>query len=73
MYGPPQADILANLLLAKRLAPHGYWQTKTTTGLWANDTLPVTFSLVVDDLGVKYEGLTNAHHLINALKQHYTV
>jgi hypothetical protein len=31
------------------------------------------FSLVVDDFGVKYEGLANAHHLINALEQHYTV
>jgi hypothetical protein len=73
MYGLPQAGILANLLLAKRLAPHGYRQTKFTPGLWAHDTLPVTFSLVVDDFGVKYEGLANAHHLINALEQHYTV
>jgi hypothetical protein len=28
---------------------------------------------MVDDFGVKYEGLANAHHLINALEQHYTV
>jgi hypothetical protein len=28
---------------------------------------------VVDDFGVKYEGLANAHHLINALEQHYAV
>jgi hypothetical protein len=75
MYGLPQAGILANLLLAKRPAPHGYRQTKTKTtpGLGAHDTIPVTFSLVVDDFGVKYEGLANAHHLINALEQHYTV
>jgi hypothetical protein len=56
MYGLPQAGILANLLLAKRLAPHGYRHTNSTPGLWAHDTLPVTFSLVVDDFGVKYEG-----------------
>jgi hypothetical protein len=73
MYGLPKAGILANLLLAKRLAPHGYRQTKPTPGLWAHDTLPVTFSLVVDDFGVKYEGLANAHHLIDALEQHYNV
>jgi hypothetical protein len=73
MYGLHQAGILANLLLAKRLAPHGYRQTKSTPGLWAHDTLPVTFSLVVDDFGVKYEGLANAHHLIDALEQHYTI
>jgi hypothetical protein len=73
MYGLPQAGILANHILAKRLAPHGYRQTKTTPGLWAHDTLPITFSLVVDDFGVKYEGRENVHHLINALEQHYTV
>jgi hypothetical protein len=73
MYGLPQAGILTNLLLTKRLAPHGYRQTKTTPGLWTHDTLPVTFSLVVDDVGVKYEGLANSHHLINALEQHYKV
>jgi hypothetical protein len=73
MYGLHQAGILANLLLAKRLAPHGYRQTKSTPGLWAHDTLPVTFSLAVDDFGVKYEGLANAHHLIDALEQHYTI
>jgi hypothetical protein len=73
MYGLPQAGILANLLLAERLAPHGYRQTKTTPGLWAHDTLPFTFSLFIYDFGVKYEGLANAHPLINALEQHYTV
>jgi hypothetical protein len=34
MYGLPQARILANLLLAKLLAPHGYRQTKSTPGIW---------------------------------------
>jgi hypothetical protein len=73
MYVLPQAGILANLLLAKRLAPHGYRYTKSTPRLWAHETLPVTFSLVVDDFGVQYEGVSNVHHLINALEQHYTV
>jgi hypothetical protein len=78
MYGLPHAGILANHILtnhilAKRLAPHGYQQTKTTQGVWKHDTLPVTFSLVVDDFGVKYEGLANANLLIKALEYHYIV
>jgi hypothetical protein len=73
MYGLPQAGILTNNLLAKRLATHCYQKTKTTPGLWAHDTLPVTFSLVVDAFGVKYEGLANSNHLINAFEHHYTV
>jgi hypothetical protein len=65
MYGLPHAGILANHLLAKRLATHGYQQTKTHPGLWAHDTLPVTFSLVVDDYGIRYEGLATAvQHLV---------
>jgi hypothetical protein len=73
MYGLHQAGILSNFLLVKRLAPHRYRQTKSTRGLWAHDTLPFTFSLVVDDFGVTYEGLANAHHLIDTLEKKYTV
>jgi hypothetical protein len=73
MHGLPHTGILTNDLLSKRLAPHEYRQTNTTPGLWSYDTLPVTFSLVVDDFGIKYEGLSNAHHIMNALKKHYTV
>mgnify|MGYP003513481215 FL=1 len=38
MYGLPQAGILANQLLAKRLAKHGYYQTPHTNGLWKHTT-----------------------------------
>jgi hypothetical protein len=30
-------------------------------------------TLVMGDVGVKYEGLANVHHLIKALEQNYTV
>jgi hypothetical protein len=56
MYGLPQAGILANKLLARRLAIHGYHQTKFTPGLWRHITRPIQFTLVVDDFGVKYVG-----------------
>jgi hypothetical protein len=34
MYGLPQAGRLANYLLVKRLAPHGYHPVEHTRGLW---------------------------------------
>jgi hypothetical protein len=71
MYGLPQAGILANQLLAKRLALHGYSQTPHTPGLWKHHSRPVIFSLVVDDFGVKYVGKQHADHLFNALEEHY--
>jgi hypothetical protein len=34
MYGLPQAGIIANQLLTRRLQPHGYYQCCHTPGLW---------------------------------------
>jgi hypothetical protein len=53
MYGLPQAGILANELLQRNLAKDGYRLTQHTHGLWKHDTCPISFSLVVDDFGVK--------------------
>jgi hypothetical protein len=54
MYDFPQAGILANELLQRNLDNDGYRPTTHTHGLWTHDTRPISFSLVVDDFGVKY-------------------
>jgi hypothetical protein len=41
MYELPQADILANQLLALRLAIHDYHHIKFTPGLWQHATRPI--------------------------------
>jgi len=66
--GLPQAGILANKLLRKRLKPHGYYECTNTPGLWRHTTRPITFLLVVDNFGVKYVGKEHADHLIDCLK-----
>ena len=71
IYGLPQSGALANKLLRKRLAPYGYYEVAHTPGLWRHVTKPISFSLVVDDFGVKYVGKENAQNLINTLKQWY--
>ena len=71
MYGLPQAGIIAQLLLEERLATHGYHQSKTTPGLWTHDTRPISFSLVVDDFGVKYVGDEHAQHLLDTVRKYY--
>jgi hypothetical protein len=68
MYGLPQAGILANELLQRNLAKDGYRPTTHTHGLWTHDTHPVSFSLVVDDFGVKYVG-RDAEHLMTCIKK----
>eukprot|EP00804_Cyclotella_cryptica_P004967 CCRYP_014094-RA/>CCRYP_014094-RA protein AED:0.12 eAED:0.01 QI:0/0/0/1/1/1/2/0/1245 len=71
VYGLPMAGALANNLLRKRLAPHGYYEVAHTPGLWRHVTHPISFTLVVDDFGVKYEGQEHAQHLIDTLKKYY--
>jgi hypothetical protein len=71
IYGLPQAGILANQLLRKRLAPAGYYEVAHTPGLWRHVSRPIQFSLVVDDFGVKYVGKEHADHLITTLRKHY--
>ena len=73
MYGLPQAGILANELLRKRLAPHGYYGLPHTPGLWKHVTLAVKFTLVVDDFGIKYQGEESVKYVLAALTQNYEV
>jgi hypothetical protein len=71
IYGLKQAGLLANQLLQTRLAPFGYYPARHTTGLWLHKTLPIFFTLVVDDFAVKYVGKQHAEHLQDALLRTY--
>ena len=71
VWGLPQAGILANKLLRKRLAPNKYYKCRQTPGIWQHATHPISFTLVVDDFGVKYTNKNNVNHLIECLKTDY--
>ncbi len=73
MYGLPQAGILAQNLLEKCLNKHGYFQNKAVPGLWTRDSRPISFTLVIDDFGIKYVGKEHVLHLLNLLKEHYEI
>jgi hypothetical protein len=47
VWGLPQAGILANKLLRKRLLPHGYYKCANMPGLWKHKTRPISFTLDV--------------------------
>jgi hypothetical protein len=68
MYGLPQAGILTNELLQRNLANNGYRPTQHTHGLWKQDSRSTSFSLVVDDFGVKYVDREHAEHLMEYIK-----
>jgi hypothetical protein len=71
MYGLPQAGILANRLLAKRLDAYGFRPTQHTPGLWRHDSRPIQFALVVDDFGIQYVNKSDVDYLLDALRKHY--
>ncbi len=73
MYGLPQAGRIANDQLIPILAAAGYHQAEHTPGLFTHEWRPVTFSLVVDDFGIKYVGKEHADHLIATLEAKYTI
>ena len=57
--------------LHKRLTPNRYYECKQTPGLWQHHTRPISFTLVVDDFGVKYIQRSDVNHLIECLKMDY--
>ena len=73
MYGLPQAGIIAQELLTKRLNKAGYSQSRVTPGYWRHSWRPISFSLVVDDFGVKYINKDDVEHLISVLKHDYEI
>jgi hypothetical protein len=68
MYSLPQAGILANKLLKKCLACHGYFEVPHTPGLWKHISRLIWFNLCIDDFGVKYIGEDNLKHLFASLQ-----
>jgi hypothetical protein len=71
VWGLPQVGILANKCLRRKLAPFGYYESTNTPGLWYHESHPITFTLVVDNFGIKYENKDNVDHLIASIKKDY--
>jgi hypothetical protein len=65
--------ILANKQLRRKLAPFGYTESVNTPGLWTHESRPISFTLVVDDFGVKYVSRDNVNHLIASIKSTYNL
>jgi hypothetical protein len=63
MYGLPQSGKLSSTPPQQQLAKHRYAPIPNTPRLWKHAMQPATFTLIVDDFGVKYVGRENAEHL----------
>ncbi len=73
MYSLPQAGVIVQDLLTKFLHKTGYRQSTITPGYWRHNWHPISFTLVVNDFGVKYINKNNVDHLTSVLKQDYKI
>ena len=73
MPGLKQAVNIANTRLTTHLEKFGYKPVKHTPSLWRHESKPITFTLVVDDFGLKYEKIDDFNHLKAALLSLYKV
>jgi hypothetical protein len=51
----------------------GCSQSKIIPGLWTHETRQICFTLVVNNFAIKFTKMEDAQHLIEALKQNYTI
>ena len=58
---------------ASKITPRkkGYFELPHAPDLWNHVSQPISFTLVVDDFGIKYEGNGHANHLLGALTDYY--
>jgi hypothetical protein len=73
VWGLPQACILVNKRLCRKLVPFGYYESTHTLGLWCHEMRPILFTLVVDNFGIKYVNKEDVDHLITSIRKDYSL
>ena len=71
IYWIKQAGKITNDNLIEYIKEFGYYPFRKTPGLWLHKTRNISFTLVVDDLGVKYIEKADADHLFSEIKAKY--
>ena len=71
LFGLKQSSALANKQLSNVLGKEEYFQSEHTSGLWLHKTRDISFTLVVDDFGVKYTKKENVLHLQSIIEKAY--
>ena len=70
-YGLKQSGKIAHDDLVKHLNKHNYVQAEHTDGLFVHKLCDISFTLVVDDFGIKYASKDDVNHLISVMRSKY--
>ena len=73
MPGLKQAGKFSHGWLKNHLAKSDYSPCQSTSSLWIHKTQPTSFTLVVDNFGMKYYVKQHSQNLINALQKKYVI
>jgi hypothetical protein len=73
MYGLPQAGIISQQILVQHLAKYGYHPAPHTPCLFAHESRPIGFTLVVDNFGIKYSDPADLEHFYASLRAKYSI
>ena len=73
MYGIKESGIIAYKRLVRNLQSHCYAPVAHTPGIWTHANLSTTFTLAVDDFGIKFFAADDATHLLDALRENYSI
>ena len=71
-YGLKGSGKIAHDDIVAHMAKHGYKQAQTP-GLFLHETRPISFTLIVDDFGIKYTDKKDVVHLKTCLEEIYTM
>ena len=71
-YGLRESGKIAHDDLVKHLRADDYYET-ATAGLFTHKTRDISFTLVVDDFGIKYINEDDVTHLRSTIEKHYPV
>ena len=61
------------MALKEHLHPFGYEPAPIIPGLWHHNKNGITFTLVVDNFGIRYQRREDAQHLINSFQEKYEI
>ena len=72
IYRLPQAGIMASKQLHQHISTFVYTQVSHTHGLFRHKTRTLSFTLIVDDFGIRYSNRADLDHLNKVLQTKYT-
>ena len=73
MYRLKESGTLAFNYVLKNLVSFGYHPVQFISGLWKHEIRPKTFTLCVDNFGIKSYSQDDTDHLLNTLCRTYKI